>query len=160
MTSRGSKTEPSGFSFKKIIVAVDGSPNSERASNVAIGLARNFHTELTLLHVIKAPTYYLRAPRAYGTPPVKEYLEQEEREVRRWAEPLLDRAKAERIPACLEIVKEKSSIAFRIIQEATREKADLIVTGTRGRGGFAKLLLGSVSSGLVTNATCPVLVVR
>ena len=40
------------------------------------------------------------------------------------------------------------------------EKIDLIVMGTRGMGGFKKMLLGSVSSGVVTHAQCTVLVVR
>ena len=37
---------------------------------------------------------------------------------------------------------------------------DLIVIGTRGRSGFKKLLLGSVASGVVTYAHCPVMVVK
>lgn len=37
--------------------------------------------------------------------------------------------------------------------------ADMLVVGTRGRGGFSKLLLGSVSSACVQHATCPVVVV-
>ena len=43
---------------------------------------------------------------------------------------------------------------------AASEKADLVVTGTRGMTGFRKLIMGSVSSGLVNHAHCPVLVVR
>ena len=51
--------------------------------------------------------------------------------------------------------------AVQVITDyAASEKIDLIVVGTRGMGGFKKMLLGSVSSGVVTHAPCTVLVVR
>lgn len=43
---------------------------------------------------------------------------------------------------------------------AEKENVDLIVVGTRGRSGFKRLLLGSIASGVVTYAHCPVLVVK
>ena len=47
-----------------------------------------------------------------------------------------------------------------ILGFAEKENIDLIVIGTRGRSGFKKLLLGSVASGVVTYAHCPVLVIK
>ena len=52
------------------------------------------------------------------------------------------------------------SVVQAITDYAASEKIDLIVMGTRGMGGFKKMLLGSVSSGVVTHAQCAVLVVR
>ena len=47
-----------------------------------------------------------------------------------------------------------------LIDTATRERADLIVVGSHGRSGLAKLLIGSVASHIVTHAPCNVLVVK
>jgi nucleotide-binding universal stress UspA family protein len=47
-----------------------------------------------------------------------------------------------------------------IVEYAERENIDLIVISSRGLTGFRKLLLGSVASGVVTYAHCPVLVVK
>jgi len=47
-----------------------------------------------------------------------------------------------------------------LIEVAERERADLIVVGSHGRSGIAKMMLGSVSSHIVTHAHCSVLVVK
>ena len=47
-----------------------------------------------------------------------------------------------------------------LIQAAESERADLIVVGSHGRSGLAKMMLGSVSSHVVTHAPCSVLVVK
>ncbi len=47
-----------------------------------------------------------------------------------------------------------------LLDEARREKVDLIVVGSHGRSGVAKLVLGSVASHIMTHAPCSVLVVR
>lgn len=47
-----------------------------------------------------------------------------------------------------------------LIETACRERADLIVVGSHGRTGLAKLLIGSVASHVVTHAPCSVLVVK
>jgi nucleotide-binding universal stress UspA family protein len=55
---------------------------------------------------------------------------------------------------------ENPSVVEAIVDFAAKENADLIVVGTRGMTGFKRLLVGSVSSGVVNHARCPVLVVR
>lgn len=53
-----------------------------------------------------------------------------------------------------------TSVVKEILDYAEKHKIDLIITGSRGMTGFKKMLLGSVASGVVTYAHCPVLVVK
>ena len=59
-----------------------------------------------------------------------------------------------------EIVEGAKSAATTIMEYAESENIDLIIVGSRGRTGFKKLLLGSVSSKIIKNAHCAVLVIR
>jgi nucleotide-binding universal stress UspA family protein len=53
-----------------------------------------------------------------------------------------------------------ASAADSIVNYAESKKVDLIVVGTKGRTGLKRLILGSVASGVVTHASCPVLITR
>ena len=53
-----------------------------------------------------------------------------------------------------------ASIVGGLVDYASKEESDLIVLGTKGKSSIKKLLLGSVASGMVTYAHCPVMVVR
>jgi len=59
-----------------------------------------------------------------------------------------------------EIPEATTSVVETIVNQAVKENADLIIVGTRGLGGFKKLILGSVSNGVVSHVHCPVLVIR
>jgi nucleotide-binding universal stress UspA family protein len=59
-----------------------------------------------------------------------------------------------------EIVEGAKSAATTIMEYAESENIDLIIIGSRGRTSFKKLLLGSVSSDIIKNAHCAVLVIR
>ena len=61
--------------------------------------------------------------------------------------------------ATTEVVLEAST-GQAILEVASRIKADLIVTGTHGRRGFSRLMLGSVAEHVVRHAACPVVTVR
>ena len=59
-----------------------------------------------------------------------------------------------------EVVVTATSIVSAIVEYAKNKNVNLIVIGTRGRSKFKKLLLGSVASGVIAEATCPVMVVK
>jgi nucleotide-binding universal stress UspA family protein len=59
-----------------------------------------------------------------------------------------------------EIIDSAQSAYAAIVDYAEKENVDLIVIGTTGKTGFKRILLGSVALGVITYATCPVLVVK
>ncbi len=141
--------------FKKILVALDGSESSQRAAQAALELAEKLKAELIVLHAISPPTSYYHS--TIASPTGNAYA-------RKVALSVVGdtKSKAERhgIVVKTEIPEAVSSVVETIINHAVKENVDLIVVGTRGLGGFKKMLLGSVSSGTVSHAHCPVLVVR
>ncbi len=60
----------------------------------------------------------------------------------------------------MEFIIDPTSIVGAIVEYAEHENIDLLVIGSRGLTGFKKLLVGSVASGVVTYAHCPVMVVK
>lgn len=155
--------------FKRILVALDGSDNSTRASKAAIELAEKLKAELIVFHAIIPPAlYYHTEVSSEGPviePPTHEkeidlYLEYARRVARGIVDGTVSEAKKRGITVKTGIPETSSSVVETIVNQAVKENADLIIVGTRGLGGFKKLLLGSVSSGVVDHAHCPVLVVR
>jgi nucleotide-binding universal stress UspA family protein len=148
-----------GAKFRKIVVAYDGSKDSARAVQTAALLAAKFSSDLVVVHVYSSP---MLASTSAGGMLIPNYSELEDaaklsgRETLtrgvRAASAIGARARGELLEA--------SSTVEALVDFALNEKADLIVVGTRGMTGFKKLLMGSVSSGLVSHAPCPVLVVR
>ncbi len=149
--------------FKRILVGVDGSPNSERAARVAVELAVKYVATLEVLHAIPRLTYEFTPisltgaipPTGYG----KLYMEARS-EAQKYVDDIVSKAKDRGIESEGEVLENVPSIVQAITNFATEKKVDLIVVGTRGKSGFTKLLVGSVSSGVVAHAHCPVLVVR
>ena len=155
--------------FKKILVAIDGSDSSKRAAQVALGLAEGLKADLVLLHAISPPTKYygstIPAPSGVAAPPISQreidaYYDYARRAAKGMVEDVESQAKRGGVKVKTDFPQGVSSVVETIIDHAEDEKADLIVVGTRGLGGFKKLLLGSVSSGVVSHASTPVLVVR
>jgi len=155
--------------FKNILVAVDGSESSKRAAHVALGLAEKLRAQLIVLHAISPPTSYYRSnfPVPVGMappPPSQKEIDTYSAYARRVALGIVgdtvSEAKKVGTNVKTELPEGVSSVVETIINHAAKEHVDLIIVGTRGLGGFKKMLIGSVSSGVISHANCPVLVVR
>ncbi len=159
MRSQGSPSS----SFTRVLVAIDGSDNSMRAARVAVEMAQKYGAELIVLHVIPPASYGMSLIGLGISPPPSAYVKYHEYE-RNVGETLVgrvvDMAKASSVRVRASVQESPGSIVEGITGYALGEHVDLIVIGTRGLSGFKKLVIGSVSSGVVGHAHCPVLVVR
>jgi nucleotide-binding universal stress UspA family protein len=146
-------------------VCIDGSASSMRAADYAIEIAKKHDAYLISLYVIVSQLGYAYSSGAFGlvTPnAINELLDKSKQEAHKWFDEIEKKAMAQGVKIKIEIVASPSSIVPAIVDYAEKNKIDLIITGTKGRrrSGFAKLLLGSVASGVVTYANCPVMVVK
>jgi nucleotide-binding universal stress UspA family protein len=87
-------------------------------------------------------------------------LKSQKQEAQKWFDDISKNAVTNGVKFKTEVVASPTSTVLAIVDYAENNKVDLIVLGTRGRSGFTKLLLGSVASGVVTYASCPVMVVK
>jgi nucleotide-binding universal stress UspA family protein len=164
----------------KIVVGVDASPCALQALTWAADEARLRLATLEVVHAyhgqaLAAPLYFPSQEalpgRATGgqQPPEERLAESSEQRaefqvaVRRQAEDLLDGLLLGELRESLEDVDvQRTVLEDRNPAEALVElsdDADLLVVGSRGRGGFSSLLLGSVSHAVVLHARCPVVVI-
>lgn len=142
--------------WKRVVVGVDGSSSSARALRFAADEAREHAAELYVVtsYTIPAPPV---AVGAYAVPPWRDESE--------WladAERTLNATLRETLgddPGITVTNQAVEGSAAKVLIDAS-EQADLIVVGTRGHGGFAGMLLGSVSQHLTAHAACTVAVVR
>jgi nucleotide-binding universal stress UspA family protein len=139
--------------ISKILVAVDGSKQSQKAADYAIELAGKEKAGLVILHVLDAP---------YGgsASSLRNWYTVLSKEAEKWMTDIKEKAEEKSVKATVEIADHGISTYLAIVDGASKEKADLIVIGSKGKTGLKRLLLGSVAQGVVTYATCPVLVVK
>jgi len=142
--------------FSRITVAIDGSPNAEEALAAAIDLASRYDAELVVLAVAPLIPVYLPSASPYVSTPV---TRSETDQYQTLVNAAVKRAEESGVSAvtglCLEGV-----VVDEILTFLEKNPSDLIVVGSRGLSATKRLLIGSISSALVTHAPCPVLVVR
>lgn len=137
----------------KILVPIDGSKNSMRGLEMAISIARQFGATITGAYSINAPTHS-----EFGqVGPIEKSFNKEIKK-------MMDDAKT--LAAQNGIVfNEKlmrGDIGYNIIKLAHdgKQKFDLIVMGSRGRGAIKELFLGSVSNYVIHTSKIPILLVK
>ncbi|MFZ0555321.1 MAG: universal stress protein [Nitrososphaeraceae archaeon] len=153
--------------FSRVLVAIDGSTSSMHAIDYAISIAVKNDSQLIILYVIDFYKYthlsssIILAP-TFGSEKYLEEKSEAEKLMNKIKEnfklKINDNTKSKNLKT--EIVEGAKSVATTIMEYAESENVDLIIVGSRGRTSFKKLLLGSVSSNVIKNAHCAVLVVR
>lgn len=140
--------QPATVSFKNILLATDFSDASEKAFHCATAIARLHGSKIYVLHVVP-PVASAFIPEI---PPDRQRHEPE-RELEGWAH------RSELQPIAHEMVLRTGSVWSAISTEIHQQKIELVVLGTHGRGGFKKLVLGSVAEEVLRRARCPVVTV-
>ena len=138
-----------------ILVGIDGSEHSRRALEWAIGEAAIRKAPLTVLTVNQAVAGYLGNAVPY--PGDDTYAEAVRKVAQEETEEVLGKVEAGSRPSKVEMLVVTGLPAEEILKAAT--DADMIVVGTRGAGGFRKLLVGSVTSQVTHHAHCPVVII-
>ena len=146
------------FTPKTILVPTDFSEYSDKALQLALDIAKEYHSRITLLHVIglviQCTEEYCLDPKTSGL------LEKEsmaaarqmmEKELNKFPE-----SKSTEITADIRLGTPYEEI-LKVQQE---KKADLIVIASHGQSGLKRYLLGSVAEKVGRQAACPVLLVQ
>ena len=138
--------------IKRIVLALDGSPESEQGLSVAEELARSLGAAITVVHVREM----MLAPVVGGVP---RRINEDELEAR--IRDQIASLTASGVETDLQIVASTyaGGPAHEIVEVANAIDAGLIITGARGLGMIQGLLVGSVAHRLPYLATCPVLIV-
>lgn len=126
---------------KHILLATDGSSHSEAAADAAGGLAKRSGLPVTVVSVVTSS-----------------HSDARRREAEQAVSAKVDHLKAMGVVASGKVVEGRPDEA--IVKAAEDVDADLIVMGSHGRTGLAKVLLGSVAERVIGQAGCPVLVVK
>jgi nucleotide-binding universal stress UspA family protein len=146
---------PSNAEPRRVVVGIDGSEHALRALEWAAGEARLRHIELRIVTCWSYPAAMEAIPIAFGGPPEEEFTGE--------ASKILSTAVAQAGLDAGSGLRWSEEVlcgppATVLIEES--ERAELVVVAARGRGGFAGLLLGSVSQQLGAHGHCPVVIVH
>jgi nucleotide-binding universal stress UspA family protein len=141
--------------IKHILVPYDKSEQANRAFEFALDLAEKYHSSISIvtcvvLHVPMDPYFGT----AYAD--TLKLLQQDAADT---ISKLKSRLNELKIPVKTEVLQ-GLSITDELLSYAEFHGVDLIVMGSRGLGGFKKLLLGSTASGISQHSKCPVLIIK
>lgn len=142
---------------RRVVVGIDSSAGADQALREAAHEAVLRRAELDVVHVWSPPLDV----RPFGGMARPTDSETDERTARRLLDQRVDGVigRLDRRPRRIERILVADRSPARMLVD-TAKGADLLVVGSRGRDGFAGLLLGSVSQHCIHHATCPVMVVH
>ncbi|WP_262316291.1 universal stress protein [Lacticaseibacillus parakribbianus] len=140
--------------YKHILVAIDGSYESELAFQKAVAVAKRNHSELFLIHIVDTRAF--QNVSSFDSAMVEQVTETAKQTMDGYIEQA-HKAGLEQVSYTIEYGAPKTIIA-RDVPKA--KSIDLIMIGATGLNAVERLLIGSVTEYVTRNATCDVLVVR
>jgi nucleotide-binding universal stress UspA family protein len=141
------------IAIRQILCPTDFSEFSHRALEHATAIARWYKSKITVQHVFPSipPPLVRDYPALLSlSPRMRESILAE---LQLFSEP------ARKVGIAVEVVLDDGHPVNEIVKRAKEAPADLVVLGTHGRGGFEKLMLGSVTEQVLRKVPCPVLTV-
>ena len=140
---------------KHILVPYDGSEPSNHAFELALELAKLYKANVMVVTCIVIHAHVNPVLNVAFLDTIKLQKEGAKKDLSK----LESKVKEFGIPFQTDVL-EAISITDVLVSYAESHNIDLIIMGSRGLGGFKKLLLGSVASGVIEHSKCPVLIVK
>ena len=148
--------------FRSIGIAFDGSEFAMRALKVAEAMARRFDAELLILQVVPTQSYVFESPgmASAAVAAVADVADSARKSAQKEIGGIVKAISEGGVRVKGEVFLGGASVVEELAQYIARENISLLVVGRRGLGTLRRLLLGSVSAGLIDRVDCPVLVVK
>ncbi|WP_193090606.1 universal stress protein [Advenella sp. FME57] len=144
--------------YTRILAAIDGSDINKAAFDYALRVAKDNDAILFALYIIEYPNFYV-PDMNYDPAPIYDGLVAEGDDITRSADWRMNQLGICGHSSVVDNFYIEKSTAEQIQISADEFSADLVVLGTHGRGGFKRLLLGSVAESFVRISTRPVLLI-
>jgi len=138
--------------FQKIVVALDGSPSSEKALSVAVDLAKHYRAELVALSVAQLP----ESAELIGE--LEEIRQQAESRFCDIGEAAVESAAQQGIT--LRSVVLDGHVADTIVRYIESERAELLILGQHGHSRVRRFFLGSTTYRVSEHCACTVMIVK
>lgn len=142
--------------MKHILCATDGSHSAMKAVDFAIELAKSVGAKLTFIHVLRPTSEDISHSYFWDS----SILDAADAQIQQELREAMVRATSQGLEEVFCTTASGHDIAKAIVDYAEKHEHDHVVTGSVGRSGIAKVLLGSIAQHIVQRSHCPVTIVR
>lgn len=148
--------------MKKVLIALDYHPVSEKVAEAGYELAKKLDAEVCLIHVIADASYYeISYPEFMGYVPVSDAAKRGEtlNDMQRTGEEFLAKSKTHLNDPSVKTHLAEGKTKDAILNYSKEWNTDILVMGTHGHNVFEKMIMGTVASSVIERSEIPVYLV-
>lgn len=146
--------------FKHVLLPTDGSPVARKAIKAGVALAKELGAKVTAYYALDGVQPYIYSEGyTISTATLQDFDKGARDQGRKYLAEVEKAAKSAGVP-CQTLMTKPETAAQGIVAAAKKQKCDVILIGSHGRGEFASLILGSVTQKVLAHSRIPVLVYR